>query len=186
MKIVETTDPNPIVTAEAAKEHLRVTSSDEDYYIESLVLGATEVVEGMTGLKFGERTCEIYLDGWGSGDYVKLPVAPVQAITSIIYTDEDENDTTWTASYYRLDEHNGVPVVALSGDNDWPTATLRPVNPIKVTATVGYSDANVPQRARQAIMVLVGLWYENREAAGPVPLQQMPLGFQALIWNLKK
>ncbi|NIP96559.1 MAG: phage gp6-like head-tail connector protein, partial [Akkermansiaceae bacterium] len=42
----------------------------------------------------------------------------------------------------------------------------------------------VPETTRQAIRLLVGHWYENREAistSGAVP-KEVPLGVQALLW----
>jgi uncharacterized phiE125 gp8 family phage protein len=54
-----------------------------------------------------------------------------------------------------------------------------------VRFTAGYGDtaSDVPQTIRQAILLAVGHWYENREATVAVGnVRELPLGIEALLW----
>lgn len=67
----------------------------------------------------------------------------------------------------------------------WPSITLQPVAAIKIRFTAGYGDSGdaVPLRAKQAIYMLTGHYWENREAVaarGHIP-QEMPMGVRALL-----
>lgn len=39
----------------------------------------------------------------------------------------------------------------------------------------------VPQLVKQAILLIVGHWYENREAAGPLTIKTIPLAVESIV-----
>ncbi len=48
-----------------------------------------------------------------------------------------------------------------------PNVELRALNPITVEYAAGYTTGNAcPQSIRQAMLLLIGHWYQNREAVG--------------------
>jgi uncharacterized phiE125 gp8 family phage protein len=74
----------------------------------------------------------------------------------------------------------------MKGSASWPSATLRDVNGVNVRFVAGFGSAGttVPQPIRQAILMLVGHYYENREAilaTGAMP-KEVPLGVDSLLW----
>jgi uncharacterized phiE125 gp8 family phage protein len=75
-------------------------------------------------------------------------------------------------------------IITLARDKTWPTPTLRTVAPIRVRYVAGYgaTAASVPSRYKQAILLLVGHWYENREAVniGNI-VNTLPLAVDALL-----
>jgi uncharacterized phiE125 gp8 family phage protein len=70
-----------------------------------------------------------------------------------------------TADYF-VDDKSEPGRVALAYNKSWPTLSLRPTNAVVVQFTAGYGDAadDVPQRVKQAMLLLIGHWYEHREA----------------------
>ena len=51
-----------------------------------------------------------------------------------------------------------------------------------VTYTAGYGAASdVPEELRLAIRLLVGVYFEQREAISTMNWQEVPLGLQALV-----
>ena len=66
----------------------------------------------------------------------------------------------------------------------WPGTTLKTAAGVTITFVAGYgaTSASVPESIRQAILLLVGHWYENREATvGVGNMQVLPMGVKALL-----
>ena len=71
-------------------------------------------------------------------------------------------------------------------DADYTLPTLGDdANPVLVTYVAGYGAAAsaVPQRAKQAILLLVGHWYRQREAVGRAE-GEVALAYRRLIRSL--
>jgi uncharacterized phiE125 gp8 family phage protein len=172
----------PVTTSEA-KAHLRVDVSDDDTLIASLVAAAREKFEEVNGRSLFTTTWKLVLDGWPKKPYVVLPRPPLASVTSIAYTDDDGNTTVWGSSNYIVETLRTPGRVHLAEDVDWPSATLREASPITITYVSGWADvADIPQRYKQAILLLVGHWYENRESvvvSGWTP-KALPLAFESL------
>lgn len=123
---------------------------------------------------------------------IYLMRAPVQSITSITYYDANNNLTTMSASaYYAQLDPQGAVIVP--GYNTWwPAARLFPES-VSITYVAGYGSTGdaVPATIRQAILLLVGQWYENRENANvAAQFNQMPMAVDALLateraWEFK-
>src|SRR5688572_25610126 len=93
----------PVTTAEA-KLHLRVTDSDDDTYIGSLITAARQKLENENGLAFINQTWDLTLDAFPDlGDVIKFPIHPLSSVTSITYKDTDGTTQTWSSSMYVVD-----------------------------------------------------------------------------------
>jgi len=99
------------------------------------------------------------------------------------------DDTAYYASGISLaKEDQYEPKVYLRNGQSWPGTTLRPHNGICVTYVAGYGDAaaDVPQKIRQALYLLIAHFYENREAVvigqGFTPTV-VPMAVEALLWQ---
>ena len=60
----------------------------------------------------------------------------------------------------------------------WPTATLYPVNPIEIEFVCGYGDdpEDVPERIRQAILIQIADYYQNRQTINQgQPIQRLDI-----------
>lgn len=44
----------------------------------------------------------------------------------------------------------------------------------------------IPQLIKQAILLIVGHWFENREAAGPLTIKTIPLAVESIVAQFAK
>ena len=169
MGIQVTTEPTvePVSVSEA-KDHLRVTSSDDDTYIGTLIKAARQRAEGYTRRALVTQTIQYTMEAFPTE--MMLPRPPVASITSINYVDSDGISQSFTDFQSDLaDQAN--PKVKPSYGNSWPTARDQ-YGAVTVTYVAGYGGGdspdtitNIPQDIRHAILLMVGTWYENREDA---------------------
>lgn len=130
----------------------------------------------------------------GQADDIVLPrSAPLISVSAVEYTDEDDVTKTVPSSIYRQDLVREPGRIVLKNDEEWPTdfTDLASVNPVKVTYRAGFADAAaVPASIKQAILLIVGHLYENREnvvgRGGVVQFVEIPQGAQHLLdpWRL--
>lgn len=135
----------------------------EDDLISALITAAREYCEGFTGRALATQTLEAYPQRFPCADEIELPRPPLQSVTSVKYTDSDGDETTMTEDTdYIVDTDSTVGRIVLPYAETWPTATLYTVNPIKVRYVAGYET--IPRSIKQAMLLLIGHWYANREA----------------------
>jgi len=174
----------PISLAEA-KAHLRVDHTDEDAVIRRLIGAARRRCELVARRAFVSQTLALKLARWPRDGVIRLWRPPLQSVSSIVYVDSAGDSATWDGENYVVEAGVEPPGVWLGYGKQWPTATLRPGLPITVTYVAGYGDAeDVPETYRQAVLLMVGHYFENREAvvvqAGVTGLT-LPLAVEDLL-----
>lgn len=173
------------VTLTEAKAHIRVDITDDDALITSLIVAAREHVESLTRTQFMPATWRLSLDGFPpayrlrgafyrqepEGTDIILPRPPLTAVSSIKYYDTSGVLQTASTDLYAAQTDETPGRVTLKYGQIWPDAQDI-ANAVQVLYTAGYSTGSdatvsrsaVPQSIKQAIFLLVGHWYENREA----------------------
>lgn len=157
------------LTTTEAKKHLRVEHTDEDTYIDALSQGWREHLEERTSRTLVKSTWDYFQDEFpGSSDEpIRLPRGPVISVTSVKYTTVTSTTAqTLSATKYGTDVASEPARVFLRDGESWPTELLKDANGVEVRYTAGLatSATGVPQRAKQALRLLVGNSYVNREA----------------------
>lgn len=155
----------PVTLAEA-KLQCRVDGTDEDALIAGYITAAREWCEKYDWRVYCTQTLQEWLDTWPDTRFIRLPNPPLQSVTKIEYYTEADNAAHEFAAadqwYITTAAQPGK--VQLRADVSWPSDTLREAEAICVTYVAGWaSAADVPQRIKQAIALIVGYWYENRE-----------------------
>ncbi len=164
------------VTATEAKAHLRVDGTDEDTLISSLIEAATRAVEEETGKAFITQTWDFKM-AEPSGR-VRLPMAPVSSISAMSYYDTDDNSQSLTTSDFYLFSDNDRAWAEPKDGVSWPSMQDR-MDALTITFIAGYGAASaVPTEIKQAILLLIGHWFSNRDALGD--MKQLPLAYQYL------
>lgn len=173
----------PLTTTEA-KAHLRVDGSTEDTLIASYVTAARSYYEQAAWRALVTQTWAMRLEQWPDGECMVLPKPPLQSVTSITYTDSDGTAHTMPTSDYIVYAQDPGRIW-LAYNASWPSATLRPGPSITITFVAGYGvAADVPEIDKQAIRLLLGHFYENRESVIAVPgisLAQLPMAVQSIV-----
>ncbi|WP_173935107.1 head-tail connector protein [Chelativorans sp. Marseille-P2723] len=178
----------PITLAEA-KLHLRVDHNDEDALIESLIRAATEYLDGWTGILGRCLVEQVWRqDHDRFARQMIIPLGPVIAVQSLTWRDPAGQLSTIPSGSYdlRIDEA-GNAVIRFDADYAFPT-NLHESRAVGITFKAGYetkpgppSTSTVPDPLKVAILLLVGHWYQNREAVSTTGMASLPFAVEALI-----
>lgn len=177
-----------IVTLTEAKKHCRAEyHNDDDVYIQALIEAATANIdgpEGWLGRAVREQELELTIDRFpcatdvGRPGPVKIPMPTLISVDSLEYTATD--GTTATVTDFREfgvgAPYGGYILPALSGS--WPSV-LGDAGSVRIAFTAGYSD--IPKSIKHAVLLMVGHWYESREAVTEANMSDLPMGVSALL-----
>lgn len=196
------------VTVEQAKSHCRVLIDDDDALFAIYIKAAREYCEQVTGRSFLQQTWRLSLEmfprvNWttippGSEQtfyscipywrtpYILLPRPKLIGVVSVTYLDLTGTRQTLDPSQYDVDFDAEPATISPAPGSYWPAALWRKGS-IQITYTSGYgSDPTaVPAPLQLAILMLVGHWYENREATvlpdSGTGVVSVPLGITELL-----
>ena len=159
------------LTASDAKTHLRETATGQDTRIALAIESARMAVENFTGRALITRTLSMKLPGFPCE--IILPRAPLASATqvdSVKYVDNDGVEQTLVLDTdYRVLAPSGPQAdhgrIILPYNGSWPTPRGQP-DAVRVQWTAGYATtaSGVPGALREAMLLLIGDAYENREA----------------------
>ncbi|WP_368911603.1 head-tail connector protein [Taklimakanibacter deserti] len=175
----------PLVSLADAKKHLRVDHVDDDGYIEGVIAAATAWLDGYSGVlgrALIDQTWRLNMDCWPACR-IRLPLAPVSAITSIKYYDGADAQQTLSATNYSLVEDALSPAAQWAFNASLPALHERP-DAIEVLFVAGYgaTASDVPRAIRHAALMLIAHLYENRETVlVGTNAQTLPFAVDALI-----
>ncbi len=179
-RLQRTVAPSQIVTVDEVSEQSRIDTIAEDTLISRYIDAATDWVEGPygIGILLGSQTWEYYLDRFE--DVIRIPLYPVKSVDSIKYVDESGTEQTLTASTYTVDTVSNPARITVAYNQTWPVTRSREPNAVKVEFTGGYDT--VPPVLKQAIIMLVAHWYENREAVNVGnSVTEMPMAVESIL-----
>lgn len=162
-KLVLKTGPaSTVVSLAEAKTFLRIDSDydDDDAYIISLIDVATSVVEEFTRRRLISQTFNIFYDEFPS--YIDLQIGEVASVTHIKYYDTSNSLQTLAASNYDVDTKIRPGRIYESENGDFPDTFERP-NAVEVEFVVGATAGEVPAPIKQAMFIVIGRYYENRQ-----------------------
>lgn len=156
------------ITFDEAKAHCRVDVDDDDALISSLIVAARQHVENVTGRQLITATWALTLDCWPC--WIDVPRAPLLSTPAVAITYLDTAGATQTLATDQYRVHAPSGPTAARGTIEraygvsWPSL-YGVSNSVTVTFSAGYgaSPDTVPQAIRQAMLLLIGHWYINRE-----------------------
>lgn len=148
--------------------HLRVTQDQDKAQVQKLISSATTYQEDIERRAFITQTWDYFLDDFpGAFGHLEIPNPPLQSVTSITYIDQNEDSQTLAASKYIVDAVAEPGRIMPAIGESWPsTASKFNVVTIRFVAGYGNNPASVPDKTKHALRLLVGHWFENREATG--------------------
>ncbi len=151
-----------ILTTAEAKTHLKVDTDADDTYIDNLVSAATESAQIFTNRYFINTTITQHGDTWS--DIATLFKSKVSSITHIKYFDSDNTEQTLATSVWLSDINHQPARIGLKPNQSFPSLADR-INAVNCKYVVGYGSAasDVPEGIREAVLLIVGNLYENRQ-----------------------
>lgn len=185
----------PVTLAEA-KAHCKEELPDNDALIAGYILAAREYVENETQRAIITRTYDykaastdglwpLYWDGQAYRTGIKLPMPPLQSVTSVSYVDTSGATQTLAADQYQVVQENGDSlegVIVPDYSVAWPA--LRPMpDAVTVRYVAGYGGSEaVPHAIRQALLMLVAEWFKHREnvISGTI-IAEVPVAVRSLL-----
>ena len=170
----------PISRSEA-KTHLRVDISGDDTLIDNLILAARQFTETYLQRCLITQTWYQYWD-WGFPAVLTLEKNPVQSVTAITYVDGNAATQTVDSSLYTVDTNQKACLIYPAYQTIWPVPRVYH-NAVKVEFIAGYGDAatDVPEPIRNAMLLLIGHLYENREMTAPINIAEVPFTYKTLL-----
>jgi uncharacterized phiE125 gp8 family phage protein len=157
----------------------------EDDLLTRLITAAREDCEDFQRRAYITRTYELWLDAWPTGDKITIPMPVLQVVNSITYFDTNGDDYLMDDGDYIVDIENEPGQVVLAYGKAWPSITLQPVNGICIEFDSGYGNtaAEVPAAVKQAMLLLIGHLYENRESVTDKSMTVLPMAVESLLWK---
>lgn len=169
------------VSVPEARARIRMSTDETAAEVTAMIKSARAAVETYLRRRLITRTVRLTLTGFPAR--VNIPVAPVQSIAAIRYVDDAGTEQTLAATEYTLVASAVPNFIVPAYRKAWP-ATQAHYDTIKVDVVVGYGNASsdVPPDILQALYLLLGHIYENREAAivGSIT-SELPFGVAAML-----
>jgi len=178
MKIVQQTFPSILpVELSDMKSRLKVDGSVEDFIISAWVKSATSFIEQYTNRVLLQSTFIAYFDDYQDIEIVKFPIT---AITAVKYYNSGGTLTTMTSGTdYVVDIKDSPTRIKFLLT---PSIQTNIYNGLEVHFTAGYSDINdIDAGIIQALNVIVGSFYENRQNETTFAVNELPINFRVLL-----
>lgn len=156
------------LTLDQAKQHLRIDFQGDDLTIKSLIEAARDWFELRVNRTLTTTTWKLTRDCFPYDDCeLMLRFPPLVTVDSVKYYDGDNVQQTWAnTNYHAILDDFVCGALRRAHDIEWPTPAYDRPDMLQITFTAGYGStaASVPAIAKQCLLLLVGHWYENREA----------------------
>jgi uncharacterized phiE125 gp8 family phage protein len=168
------------ITLDEAKTHLRIIDDTAlDSYVSSLIEAATGYLDGPGGI-LGRALCPqtyiLHLDKFPScGEALEIPMPPLKEIESVDYSFDGAEESLIENVDFKIknDGRNHAKIVPIA--KSWPNA-----DNVEIQFIAGYSQ--VPAPIKQAMLLMIGFWFENRETVNVGNIvSELPFTLAALI-----
>lgn len=193
------------VTLAEAKQHLRVTASDDDSYISGLISMALDACSNYLGYSVKKGTAKYGFDAFTgspalinpvnglnipSGNYVRVN-SRVLSVNSVSYVNASQAVTAFSGSdwitapdpmgnYSRNIFINTAPSSLTDDTIKYIVEVTEGFNPVGTTSVD--PDTIFPMGIKHAALLLIGQYYDNRNAIVVGTIQaQLSLGFEYLL-----
>jgi uncharacterized phiE125 gp8 family phage protein len=153
------------VTVEQARNQCNVSHREDDQFLRAAILAAQSFIEKQLECVICLQTVQFRFDRFPSkATPLPLPLFPIQEVESVSYINPDSIATTLDLAKVVQPQSFGKYEIRLTDWEYWPQVRSTP-NAVTVTTLAGWqSPETIPAAIKQAILLLVGHWYLNRES----------------------
>ena len=179
------------LTLTEVKRHLNVTTTDKDAMISLYLQAATDYVDGewgFLGRALVTQTWLLTIDEFPDAE-IKIPLPPLQSVTSVKYDDPDGVEQTVASTDYYVDSASEPGWVVPVANVSWPTP-LDAVNAVRIEFVAGYDPstdsppdltANIPFNIKAGILLLTANMFEFRQENVEQAMASLPFGADRLL-----
>jgi uncharacterized phiE125 gp8 family phage protein len=172
------------VSTSDLKTHARIYHAQDDAYIATLVLTATQCIENEIRRALITRAFSYQLEEFPASGQIILPRSPWLSVSSITYTDTAGATQTLASSNYHAYSVDNIGRVVLKSTSSWPDTLGTGALDVTVNFTAGYgaASANIPAALRHAVLLQAAHLYDNRSSVniGNI-VNEIPFTVQRLI-----
>ena len=151
------------VALEEIQNFLRISDEPDVTILTDMISAARKRAETITRRQLKTATWELRLDAFM--DVIRLPMAPLQSVTSVKYLDTSGVEQTLTENTdYIVDTYSEPARITPAYACVWPP-TYSILHAVRIVFVAGYGDddTDVPEPIRNWIKTFIGAMYENRE-----------------------
>lgn len=171
------------ITRQEAKDYLKVDSTDDDTFIDTLISAVREFVEEETSTALVVRNYIEYRDKWPvKPDVIELQMN-AEIIAAVQYLKDGSYVTLALDTDYYQSNFNGLPKLEPKGN--WPNDIDDRLNAVKVTYSATPLQGSINPALKQAMYLLLAHWYDNRSAVTYGTAIELPIGYKRIINNYK-
>lgn len=192
LRLIDGPDAEPLSLAQV-RLHLRIDASGapashpDDELLTRYIAAARRHLDGRDGWLgrvFITQTWDLLLDRFPAAE-IRVPLPPLQSVSSVQYMDTAGDTQTLSTDDYTVDAVS-EPGWIVPGTAGWPS-TYDQINAVAVRFVAGYgtTGADVPETIVQAMLLLIGHWYQNREAVARDGLAPLPMAVESLLAPLR-
>lgn len=151
------------VSLTEAKSHLKIDTTADDTYITAIIKAATQLSEEYTNRFFINTTVKQFASNFQ--EIETLFKSKVNAVTHVKYYDSNNTLQILAPSVYSKQLEYEPAQIQLAHNKSYPNITKRN-DAVEVEYTVGYgnSASDVPEIIKQAILLTIGNFYQNRNS----------------------
>lgn len=167
MRVVVVTPPVPFLSYEDAVARLKLDGDDDDRDdVEAMIASATAQLDGPDGWLgrcLGEQVLDAHFSGFDDPYRLALPCGPVIGVDAVSWLGRDRVRWQAEAADYDLVDN----ILYSAGTPVWSGMLIRD-DALTVRYRAGYKA--VPAPIRDAILLMVGNAYRNRDVDAPVAI----------------
>ncbi len=176
------------LTLDEVKDHIRwEPTADDDAPIMLYLRAAVDQFDGATGMLNRAIVTQTWQLDFGSfpvsGKAIKIPLPPLQSVTSVQYIDTDGTTQTLATSEYKvlnLNSPTRAGWIEEAFSKTWPS-TRDEGEAVTVTFVAGYGLRNaVPEHIRHLLLFTIQDAYDGRAPIDAKPLTRTP-SYQGLF-----
>jgi uncharacterized phiE125 gp8 family phage protein len=204
LKLTSPPSAEPI-SLEEAKSHCRISTTADDGLVAGYILAARQHVQTQTGRVFVTQSWDYLIDGFWpvyldatwrhERKLIQIPLSPVQQVTGITYVDPNGATQTLATDQYRVyglhdasqpaGQNPGIARIEPAFGVWWPIV-MPEAETIRVSFTAGYGGPGcVHEAIRQAMLMLISHFYDNRAPLGAPGSVEIPYAIDALLADHK-
>lgn len=168
------------VSLDEARLYLRLDRTDEDDLLATLITAARLMVEAASGRMLIAQHWRLVLDTWPGCGTLRLPLAPLIAVTAARVFDAAGLATALAPAAFVPIQGSDPPLLRLGPELPAPGRAFAGIE-IDLEIGFGPAPADVPASLRQAVLLLAARWFEHRSDAVERDAQALPASILALV-----